>query len=266
MTDLSKEALDALDRDAEIISSMINAGERIPWSTDTSMLDRQRAVITALRQQLAAAETAALERAAAWHDGERDRIISELSDPRFDGKESLYLDAAADHETAADAIRNMITPEGAPALEAEKTEAERDAAQTGAVKVKPLVWQELPKAGYTAFDDVFKECVYADTDDEKRSVENVRTARIYDALIPADAIAARDAQMRAEGRVAGLREAAEIAGLNAWKHAGEDEYSRGMDAGAVHQVKACCDAIRALADKIEGDTVKVGGHYRECGE
>lgn len=77
---------------------------------------------------------------------------------------------------------------------------------------------------------------------------------------------ARDAQMRAEGRVAGLREAAEIAGLNAWKHAGEDEYSRGMDAGAVHQVKACCDAIRALADKIEGDTVKVGGHYRECGE
>ncbi len=76
----------------------------------------------------------------------------------------------------------------------------------------------------------------------------------------------RDAQMRAEGRVAGLREAAEIAGLNAWKHAGEDEYSRGMDAGAVHQVKACCDAIRALADKIEGDTVKVGGHYWECGE
>lgn len=65
-----------------------------------------------------------------------------------------------------------------------------------------------------------------------------------------------DAQMRAEGRVAGLREAAEIAGLNAWKHAGEDDYSRGMDAGAAHQVRACCDAIRAHADKIEGDTVK----------
>lgn len=66
------------------------------------------------------------------------------------------------------------------------------------------------------------------------------------------AIAARDEQMRAEGRVAGLREAADIAGLNAWKHAGEDDYSRGMDAGAYHQVRACCDAIRALADKIEG--------------
>lgn len=91
-------------------------------------------------------------------------------------------------------------------------------------------------------------------------------ARILSALEPDHAREARDAQMRAEGRVAGLREAAEIAGLNAWKHAGEDEYSRGMDAVAVHQVKACCDAIRALADKIEGDTVKVGGHYRECGE
>lgn len=94
-------------------------------------------------------------------------------------------------------------------------------------------------------------------------------ARHIRRLTPAEAIAARDdrdAQMRAEGRVAGLREAADIAGLNAWKHAGEDDYSRGMDAGAIHQVKACCDAIRAHADKIEGDTVKTGGHNRECGE
>ena len=52
------------------------------------------------------------------------------------------------------------------------------------VKAKPLVWQKLPKTGYIAFDDVFKECVYANTDDEKRSIENVRTARICDALIP----------------------------------------------------------------------------------
>ena len=78
-------------------------------------------------------------------------------------------------------------------------------------------------------------------------------ARILSALEPDHAREARDAQMRAEGRVAGLREAAEIAGLNAWKHAGEDDYSRGMDAGAAHQVKVCCDAIRALADKIEGE-------------
>jgi hypothetical protein len=65
MTDLGNEALNALDRDAEIISDMINMGERIAWGADTSVIDRQRAVITALRQQTAAAEAAALEREAA---------------------------------------------------------------------------------------------------------------------------------------------------------------------------------------------------------
>ena len=49
---------------------------------------------------------------------------------------------------------------------------------------------------------------------------------------------------------AGLLRAAEIADLNAWAHKGSDDYSQGMDAGARHQVKAICDAIRAEAEKI----------------
>jgi hypothetical protein len=44
-----------------------------------------------------------------------------------------------------------------------------------------------------------------------------------------------------------LREAAKTAAEAAWKHVGEDAYSKGMDAGAVHQVAACFDAILALA-------------------
>jgi hypothetical protein len=39
---------------------------------------------------------------------------------------------------------------------------------------------------------------------------------------------------------------AEAAGFAAWKHEGDDAYSRGMDAGAAQQVRACIDAIRAL--------------------
>lgn len=49
---------------------------------------------------------------------------------------------------------------------------------------------------------------------------------------------------------AGMMRAAEIADLNAWAHKGSDDYSQGMDAGARHQVKAICDAIRAEAEKI----------------
>lgn len=81
-----------------------------------------------------------------------------------------------------------------------------------------------------------------------------RAAGAIRALTPADATAALariEREAEARGLVKGLREAAEIAGLNAWKHAGDDDYSRGMDAGAIHQVKACCDAILARADQIE---------------
>jgi hypothetical protein len=57
------------------------------------------------------------------------------------------------------------------------------------------------------------------------------------------------------GRIKGLREAEKAASESCWKHAGEDAYSRGMDAGAIHQAKACVEAIRELADKLEkGET------------
>ena len=47
-------------------------------------------------------------------------------------------------------------------------------------------------------------------------------------------------------RIAALREAMQAVGLSAWKHAGEDAYSQGMDAGARHQLAACLRAIRYL--------------------
>jgi hypothetical protein len=34
-----------------------------------------------------------------------------------------------------------------------------------------------------------------------------------------------------------------------WKHEGDDQYSRGMDAGARHQTSACVTAIRSLIPK-----------------
>lgn len=67
-------------------------------------------------------------------------------------------------------------------------------------------------------------------------------ARHIRRLTPANAIAARearDAQMRAEGRVAGLREAAEIA------------YEVAHHSNDISKPR---DAIRALADKIERET------------
>lgn len=82
-------------------------------------------------------------------------------------------------------------------------------------------------------------------------------ARSIRNLTPADATAALariEREAEARGRVKGVREAAEIAGLNAWKHAGDDDYSRGMDAGAIHQV----DAILARADQIEKDGTNGG--------
>lgn len=45
---------------------------------------------------------------------------------------------------------------------------------------------------------------------------------------------------------AGVEAAAQAAGFSAWKHEGNDAYSRGLDAGAIHQVHECVRAIRAL--------------------
>lgn len=52
-----------------------------------------------------------------------------------------------------------------------------------------------------------------------------------------------------------LEEAAQAAGLAAWKHVGDDGYSQGMDAGARHQVKACVEAIRALQSHPPSPTI-----------
>lgn len=48
------------------------------------------------------------------------------------------------------------------------------------------------------------------------------------------------------GERRGLERAAEAAGFAAWKHEGDDDFSRGMDKGAREQVQACVAAIRAL--------------------
>ena len=44
----------------------------------------------------------------------------------------------------------------------------------------------------------------------------------------------------------GLERAAKAATQACWRHEGEDAYSKGMDAGAIHQAEACAAAIRAL--------------------
>lgn len=56
-------------------------------------------------------------------------------------------------------------------------------------------------------------------------------------------------------RADGIEAAATAASFAAWKHAGEDAYSQGMDAGARHQVKACVEAIRALSPAPEAKPV-----------
>ena len=66
------EALDALDKQASIISDMIHMGERISFGADTAVIDQQRDTITALRSQNAAkdariAELERLDREAATH-------------------------------------------------------------------------------------------------------------------------------------------------------------------------------------------------------
>jgi hypothetical protein len=60
--------------------------------------------------------------------------------------------------------------------------------------------------------------------------------------IEADIYAALAAAHRA-GKMEGLKMAREIAGQNAWKHYGDDDYSRGLDRGATSQTTAIINAI-----------------------
>ena len=63
-------------------------------------------------------------------------------------------------------------------------------------------------------------------------------------LVTADHTAALDA-MISRARADGMREALNIANMNAWRHQGEDAHSKGMDAGARHQSQVIHDAITA---------------------
>jgi hypothetical protein len=51
--------------------------------------------------------------------------------------------------------------------------------------------------------------------------------------------------MISRAREEGMREALNIANMNAWMHQGEDAHSKGMDAGARHQSQVIHDAISA---------------------
>lgn len=58
------------------------------------------------------------------------------------------------------------------------------------------------------------------------------------------------ARVRADAQAAValvVERAATAVSLNAWRHEGEDAYSKGMDAGARHQAQVIYNAIRALA-------------------
>ena len=94
----------------------------------------------------------------------------------------------------------------------------------------------------------------------KAAVEAVKNAKDYDsapfkAFRAYEDAATPEAWLSLSSRVErarreALEEAAQAASEACWKHAGEDDYSQGMDAGAIHQTKACVDAIRNL---IPGD-------------
>lgn len=84
----------------------------------------------------------------------------------------------------------------------------------------------------------------------EKDVASVYVSRLFASLDAERAKVAalereRDAAF-ARGRIEGIEEAAKAAGSSAWKHEGDDAYSRGMDRGAVQQVRACVEAIRAL--------------------
>ncbi|MGA0540690.1 hypothetical protein [Neotabrizicola sp. VNH66] len=147
MTDLSNEALDALQADLMKDHAAMCRLARANPDEMQSAASKAADVLTALRQQLAAAETAALERAAdIFHDEQieiwSDEILMDmaLADhiriETFEDKVAAKDLVQGNLKTIADAIRALITPEGASAPEAVKAEARREA-----VKVKPLVWK-----------------------------------------------------------------------------------------------------------------------------
>ena len=90
----------------------------------------------------------------------------------------------------------------------------------------------------------------------KRTFDKI-AAGLREAQDVAAIIAERDAAIRerdearaalASARAEALEEAATAATRAAWKHEGDDDYSRGMDRGAREQVEACAAAIRALKE------------------
>lgn len=58
-----------------------------------------------------------------------------------------------------------------------------------------------------------------------------------------------EADVAAKARREALEEALKAVQAVGWKHNGEDQYSQGMDAGAIHQLQECCKVLRALIDK-----------------
>lgn len=115
MTDLSNEALEI-------------------WKLAQTHYSDEPEFITALRQQLAAAEAAALERAAEVAMSSGPSYFMAQTGSGF--KEThTKLGAFAFRTDIRDAIRALITTEAASALEAVKAQTRNEA-----VKVKPLVF------------------------------------------------------------------------------------------------------------------------------
>jgi hypothetical protein len=55
-------------------------------------------------------------------------------------------------------------------------------------------------------------------------------------------------------RAATVEECLAAVKASAWKHVGDDSYSRGLDRGAVHQLLECVKAIRSLSPAGKGET------------
>jgi hypothetical protein len=87
----------------------------------------------------------------------------------------------------------------------------------------------------------------ADMTQDSVSDELVKIAQdAYDEFSMRAALTAIAPRLKAEG----LREAAEIASVSAWKHVGEDDYSRGMDQGSAHQAGVIYKTLVAAADAL----------------
>ena len=141
-------------------------------------------------------------------------------------------------------IRALAPADGLAAVEAlreraEKAEQERDAAVRGRND-----WRDDFKALAAA--------IVGDTGLSAMTVAaQARTfrPRAEKAEADRDRLAAELAQARADTDAAValvVERAATEVSLNAWRHEGEDAYSKGMDAGARHQAQVIYNAIRAL--------------------